>query len=36
MTQIRKIAVVGGGVSGIVAAYLLDKKYQVTLLEKND
>ena len=32
----KNIAVIGGGVSGIVAAYLLSKKYQVTLLEQND
>lgn len=31
-----KIAVVGGGVAGIVAAHLLDRKHQVTLFEKND
>ena len=31
-----KIAVVGGGVSGIVSAYLLQQKHQVTLLEHND
>lgn len=32
----QKIAVIGGGVSGIVSAYLLQQKYQVTLLEQND
>ncbi len=32
----EKIAVVGGGVSGIVSAYLLQEKHHVTLLEKND
>jgi len=32
----RNIAVVGGGVAGIVAAHLLSKKHQVTLFEKND
>jgi len=31
-----KIAVVGGGVAGIVSAYLLQQKHRVTLLEKND
>lgn len=31
-----KVAVVGGGVAGITAAYQLQKKYQVTLFEAND
>ena len=31
-----KIAVVGGGVAGIVSAYLLQQKHQVTLFEQND
>lgn len=31
----EKIAVVGGGVSGIVSAYLLSRKFDVTLYEKN-
>lgn len=31
-----KIAVAGGGVAGIVAAYLLQQKHQVTLFEKNN
>ncbi|MDA3895069.1 MAG: FAD-dependent oxidoreductase [Desulfobacteraceae bacterium] len=30
------IAVVGSGVAGIVSAYLLQRKHQVTLFEKND
>lgn len=30
------IAVVGSGVAGIVSAYLLQKKHQVTLFDKND
>jgi len=30
------IAVAGGGVAGIVAAYLLGRKHRVTLFEKND
>ena len=36
INDIRTVAVIGGGVTGIVAAYLLDRKYQVTLFEKND
>lgn len=32
----KNIAVVGSGVAGIVAAYLLSRKHQVTLFEKND
>ncbi|MCA1796201.1 MAG: FAD-dependent oxidoreductase [Geobacteraceae bacterium] len=31
-----KIGVIGGGVAGIVSAYLLQQKHRVTLLEKND
>jgi predicted NAD/FAD-binding protein len=31
-----RIAVVGGGVAGIVAAWLLQKEHRVTLLEAND
>lgn len=30
------IAVIGGGIAGITAAYLLSKKHTVTLLERND
>ncbi len=30
------IGIIGGGVAGIGAAYLLQRKYRVTLLEKND
>lgn len=33
---IKTVAVIGGGVTGIVAAYLLSRRYQVTLFEKND
>ena len=32
----QKIAVIGGGVAGIVSAYLLQQQYQVTLFEQND
>jgi len=31
-----RIAVVGGGVAGIVSAYLLSKKHDVTMFEKNN
>ena len=34
--QTRKIAVVGGGVAGIVASYLLQRRFEVSLFEKND
>jgi predicted NAD/FAD-binding protein len=33
--QKESIAIVGGGVAGIVSAYLLQSKYQVTLFEQN-
>jgi len=32
----KKIAVIGGGISGLAAAYLLNKKYEISLFEKND
>ena len=35
MKQQLSIAVIGGGVAGITASYLLQKKHQVTLFEKN-
>jgi predicted NAD/FAD-binding protein len=31
-----KVAIIGAGISGLTCAHLLDKKYQVTLFEKND
>jgi len=31
-----KIAVVGGGVAGIVSAHLLQRRHEVTLMDKND
>jgi len=34
--QQTKIAVIGAGVAGIVSAYLLDRKFDVTLIEAND
>ena len=35
-TRGQRIAVVGGGVAGIVAAYLLQQHHDVTLFEQND
>ncbi len=32
----KRVAVIGGGVAGVVASYLLQRKYDVTLFEKND
>ncbi len=34
--QGQRIAVVGGGVSGIVAAHLLQQRHRVTLFEQKD
>ena len=31
-----KIAIIGAGISGLTAAYILSKKYSVTLYEEND
>ena len=33
--SIRTIGVVGGGIGGLAAAWLLDQRYEVTLLERN-
>jgi predicted NAD/FAD-binding protein len=32
----EKCAIIGSGISGLVSAYLLSRRYQVTLFEKND
>ncbi|MBU1172587.1 MAG: FAD-dependent oxidoreductase [Proteobacteria bacterium] len=32
----KKIAIVGGGIGGLTAAYLLNKKYDITLFEKEN
>ena len=31
-----KIAIIGSGISGLTASYLLNRKHQITLFEKND
>ncbi len=31
-----KIAIIGTGISGLTAAYLLSRKHQVEVFEKND
>ena len=31
-----KIAIIGSGISGLTASYLLNKKHNITLFEKND
>jgi predicted NAD/FAD-binding protein len=36
MVKGQNIAVIGGGVAGIVAAYLLQRQHKVTLFEQND
>jgi predicted NAD/FAD-binding protein len=36
LTHSRRIAVVGGGVAGLSAAWLLSRKHEVTLYEKED
>jgi predicted NAD/FAD-binding protein len=33
---INKIAIIGTGISGLTAAYLLNKKYDITVFEQND
>tara|TARA_Y100001970_G_scaffold277331_1_gene381342 strand:+ start:4261 stop:5544 length:1284 start_codon:yes stop_codon:yes gene_type:complete len=32
----KKIAIIGSGISGLSASYILSKKYSITLFEKND
>ena len=32
----QRVAVIGSGISGLSAAYMLQEKYQVTLYEKNE
>jgi uncharacterized protein len=32
----KKIAIIGAGVSGLVAAYLLKERYEITIFESND
>lgn len=32
----KRIAIIGSGISGLTCAYLLSKKYDITLFEKND
>lgn len=34
--SVERIGVIGGGIGGLGAAWLLDQRYQVTLLEQND
>ena len=31
-----KIAIIGSGISGLTASYLLNKRHEITLFEKND
>ena len=31
-----KIAIIGSGISGLTASYLLNKQHEITLFEKND
>jgi uncharacterized protein len=35
-SDIKNIGIIGSGVAGLTAAYLLQRKYNITLFEKND
>jgi len=36
MTEPGRLAVIGCGVAGLTAAHLLQRRYEVTLFERND
>jgi len=35
-TAMKRLAIIGGGIAGVSAAYLFQDRYQVTLFERND